>query len=330
MTEKSFFFGGTSGDGALNPMSAEDFSDFMYYAMEWMYAYNGPSTLGRAEYGVEIEGTTVPLRGTVIPNNYSDLLPENDAGAHVQLKAGCAIVDGRLYSCDTTPAVEVTVATPGAGSNYYALGLEANYTAQTVRAISQGPVNSVNLLTKIFNSERKSASYFAVMAIVKVTSGGVITVYDCRRFTRMNGYQCLKVIGRQGANNNDWTFGGTNNYYPGSGVGFFPIFTKATEAAPRRIPQIYDPVFDTGYRSEPIGFCLACATDGKVNGQVFKATGSMELHTLIYAWDGTDLGTARLYALALGDYSLEQYAQYWSNQEPLTEEPQIAHHDYPV
>lgn len=232
MTQKSFLWPGSSGgDAALAPMSAEDFADFFFYALEHYPIDDGTvlASSPTAILGDTIGGTMVPIRASVIGGVGNNLEVDNYSGLNVRIETGAAIVDGRLYYNDAQ-VLSTLLTAPGSGTNYYAFGLEANFTAQTVRAVVQGPSTTVAGLSKIFDSERKSASYFATLAIVGVTSGSVVTVYDCRRFVSTTTYQTIAPIARQGGNADYGYYApGTNTYDPGLSLSIMPIHIKSNE-----------------------------------------------------------------------------------------------------
>lgn len=174
--------------------------------------------------------------------NYSGLLAvTNPAGMTIRVASGIGLVDGKRYS--STANVDLTVVTPGAGSNYYTVVLRKDWAAQTVRAALLGP-NTVSYPT-VTQDDVTSLVWEVALAHVRVTSGGVVTVTDLRRFCPYNDQV---VAARQGGSATLWVTPGTNNYVLNTGrvivqcgAGMIPLgSTGLTITFP--IPFAHEPI----------------------------------------------------------------------------------------
>jgi len=133
----------------------------------------------------------------VIPGYESELEVTNPAGNTIRVAAGGAVVDGKIY--DNSTDADGAVTTPGAGSNYYRVVLAKDWAAQTVRAGIVGPdVASPPAVT-----QTDGTLWEISLATVQITSGGVVTVTDTRRYVGMT--MAAGVVAWQSSAENVWT-----------------------------------------------------------------------------------------------------------------------------
>lgn len=151
MAESSWLWDGNSssgGAGDCGPYAAGDYDDIN----EILWTGPNAATAGvRPRYG-------------------NMLLVEAGSGK-VTVASGAAIVKGKPYK--NTASVDVSIPTPSASTRYDRVVLRADYTAQTVR------------ITRIAGSEGGSApaitqsdgvTWDLKLAVVKITTGGIITI----------------------------------------------------------------------------------------------------------------------------------------------------------
>lgn len=152
MTEKSYFWGGTSvGDATLAPYDDDEFSDFIVNAIQ---------------YRREVQG--------VIFGKDNNLEITNPSGLTIQVDTGRAYVDGKLYVNDVAVSLTLSAA-PGSGTDYYHVVLRKAFSAQTVRAVLVGPVNGGPATPAV---QIDGTTWDIVMAEVRQTSGGTISIIN--------------------------------------------------------------------------------------------------------------------------------------------------------
>lgn len=170
MTQVSYYWGGTvTGDAVQAPYSDDEFSDL------WAILFLQDRTT---------QGVIGGYNGT--------LFVSNPAGTTIRVISGAAIVDGKLYL--NTANVDFTVTAPGAGSNYYRIVLQKDWTAQTVRLAQLGP----NAVAPPAVTQSDGTTWEISLATVQITSGGVITITDTR------DYCMTPVKQRQGGSGTHW------------------------------------------------------------------------------------------------------------------------------
>lgn len=113
MAQGSIPWGGTTV-GDAGPYSAD----------QWAEVWSAVFTSDATEEGV------IPVNGLELACSYP-------GGNIVRVGAGRAIVAGRFYA--NTADVDLAIAFPGSGSNFYTVVLRADITAQTVRLDILGP-----------------------------------------------------------------------------------------------------------------------------------------------------------------------------------------------
>lgn len=154
MTQKSYFWGGTSvGDATLAPYDDDEFSDFIMAAIQ---------------YRREVQG--------VIFGKDNNLEVTNPSGLTIQVDTGRAFVDGKLYVNDVAEDLTLSAA-PVSGTDYYHVVLRKAFSAQTVRLALVGPVNGGPATPAVQND---GVTWEILLAEVRQTSGGTITIYDRR------------------------------------------------------------------------------------------------------------------------------------------------------
>lgn len=109
MTETSYFWS-EAGIGDYQSSYSDD-----EFALAMLLLFNYDRTKATIPHQTSASGGQVDLVGT--------------SGANFTCYVPCALVDGRVYTCDAT----VTLA-PGSGDGYYAIVLRKSEAAQTVRA----------------------------------------------------------------------------------------------------------------------------------------------------------------------------------------------------
>lgn len=295
MTEHSILWSGnTIGDAVNAPLDPDEIAAAMYYFFEYCplpgLGYRaGAGAYENYPFYVTIETKNIYQIGAVIKGYLNSLEVTNPSGLNVQIDTGGAIVDGRFYMADAAPLVDVVVA-PGSGFNYYLLGIRMEYSAQTVTADMIGPETSINDLVQPMT---RGDDYLLPLAVVKVSSGSVVTVYDCRRFITPNGYQQVRVINRQGGSASNWSLSGTNNYVPESEVGVV--------AACIRTPLAFNPL-----DISPIVFATPKATNAVL--AVGSVPSSESEGILVNPFDGSTVaGDRYAFAIIVGNDNPDRY-----------------------
>lgn len=154
MTQSSYYWAGlVTGDAALAPYSASVWTSI------WRKMY-------------QMDRTTQ----AVIPGYSSEMIVTNPAGSTVRVAAGAALVDGVFY--ENSANIDFSVSTPVSLYYYYRIVLRKNPTSQTVRLALVGP-SSVDypVVTQI-----DGGIWEVSIARILVSSAGVVTVYEGRRF----------------------------------------------------------------------------------------------------------------------------------------------------
>ncbi len=154
MTESSILWGGII-IGDHGPYTAEEFSAFISAIYQENKATQGPI------YGY--------LGGLEVTNI---------GGLTVRMASGKAIVDGCGYS--NTANLDFVTTAPGAGSNYYTLVLQKDYTARTIRAVMLGPSSTA------YPTVTQDASVWEIeLAQIEVDIAGFAWVTDARVFSTL-------------------------------------------------------------------------------------------------------------------------------------------------
>jgi hypothetical protein len=189
MTQNSLFHAGnTVGDAVNAPYSAGNWNDFFW----WFFT-------GKTQFADDAD---VHMQDGVIPNYLNGLatsLPGGATGGLVRVAQGAAIVGGALYINDST--VDIPVAAPVSGTNFYIIALKKDITAQTVRAVALGPTSSLWPSLAGFSWDASSETEYLGLQTVTVTSvaGGTISlVNDIRRYVNSGDYRSVIMSKRQG------------------------------------------------------------------------------------------------------------------------------------
>lgn len=154
MTQTSYYWGGTTvGDATLAPYSDDVFSDL------WRVLFTTDRTVE-----------------CVLRKYWNELQVTNPAAATVRVREGAALVDGKLFW--NTANVDLAVAVPGAGTNYYRVVLRKSWVAQTVRIDLLGP----NPASPPAVTQIDGTTWEVSLATVAVASSGLITITDTREF----------------------------------------------------------------------------------------------------------------------------------------------------
>jgi len=143
----------------------------------------------------------------VIPGYANELAVSNPAGNTIRVATGAALVDGKFYETDAN--VDNTITTPGAGSNYYRIVLQKDWALQTVRVAVLGPdVASPPAVT-----QTDGTTWEVSLATVQITSGGVITITDTRRYIGLT--MAPGLVSWQSFGDTDWSqTPGTTDWTP--------------------------------------------------------------------------------------------------------------------
>lgn len=164
--------GNAVGDAVGAPWDEDNMSDFFRYLLT-----------PRDE--VQIFG--------VLPNRYGgNLLVTNPSGVIINVEPGAGICYGSLY--ENTANVEFTIAAPGVGSNYYTMMLQKSWTNKEVVLALVGP-SAVAYPTE---TRTPGTLYEVKIAEIDITSVGVVSVNDRRRFLASNGTTTPPWLGRLG------------------------------------------------------------------------------------------------------------------------------------
>lgn len=314
MAEYSYFWGGsTIGDAlAYAPIEATKFSNFLYRLFGF----------GDEYYEVASGGFTVKISEGVISGQFNELAPSWAAG-NFSVNSGIALVDGHIYKNDTS--APIAMAAPGAGTYYYLGGILSDPATKTCRLAKIGPQTSPAALVQPFTHE---GQYFMVVACVSITSGGVATIIDVRRFIHANGNKVPALIKRQGGSPSNWFTAGNNAYNVGDGLGMFPLALYDSDPVASASGAVYflpldgySPGIASNYRFEknkviyiatPIGNALNPTTTFSVEE---VADNVSYLYWATY--DGSLITGPQFYILALGEWIEYAFYQMPNTQDPI-------------
>jgi hypothetical protein len=97
-------------------------------------------------------------------------------GTNVTMAKGAALVDGKVYR--STGNINFTCVAPGAGSNFYTIMLRKTWISEDVLATFLGP----NPVAPPAITQNDGVVWDLQIATVEITSLGVITITDSRKF----------------------------------------------------------------------------------------------------------------------------------------------------
>jgi hypothetical protein len=165
---------------------------------------------GGTGYGYTItlpNGVVIKTQEGVIAGVGSEMLPTNPAGTTLRVASGIAIVNGKVYRSDDN--IDFALVAPGAGINYYLIGLRAVWSTKTVRAVALGPWTAPGSVVQPLVDY---SNWLYPIAVVEVDAASAVTIYDCRKFMRFTRYHLPLLRARQGGSPSNWAANGENNY----------------------------------------------------------------------------------------------------------------------
>lgn len=178
MTQTSRFWNGlVTGDATSSPYDAHTEFAQVLAALGGLSGRNNRFGVVRQGYYTTTSGE-LAVTGTTSP---------------VSIAPGEAFIAGTWYG--NTAAISQAVASPSVSTRYDLIGLVKDWTAQTVRVFyragTEGNTEAVALATLV---RTYGTTWEAPLAVVKITTGGVVTIIDQREYVQADGTLYERVL----------------------------------------------------------------------------------------------------------------------------------------
>lgn len=193
----------------------------------------------------------------VVPGRWDEFAVSGTA-TPLTVAAGAAVCYGRVWN-DAASTLAVT--TPTTGTTGGRVVLRADWTAKTIRAVVKMSGDGNGAIPAL--TQTAGATWEISLATFQVTTGGVITVTDDRKF------QKPLLEARQGGDPDDWGDPGSTTYAVTSMLTQAGAVTFPVNGSGVPVTSIFEDVtFPIAFGAEPL---MLATLSGGVNGYLYAA-----------------------------------------------------------